>query len=86
VGATSHPIRPLDLNAGMSGSPHYEIYKDDGGSWRWRLLDSNWIKVGSSGESFYDRSSALRAVHNAKTAAAEAERVWDKEAGKFIDL
>lgn len=42
----------------------FVIYKDSAGYYRWRLVDSNGEKIASSGESFYNRSSAERAARN----------------------
>ena len=42
----------------------FQVYKDAAGYYRWRLVDSNGAKIASSGESFYSRDSAVRAVRN----------------------
>lgn len=42
----------------------FVIYKDAAGHYRWRLVDSNGEKIASSGESFYSRYNAERAVKN----------------------
>jgi uncharacterized protein YegP (UPF0339 family) len=53
--------------------PKFELYQDTGGSWRWRLLDGNSVKIASSGESFESRSNAKRAAENVKTTAPDAD-------------
>ena len=53
-------------------TPRFEIFRDLGGSYRWRLKDGNGIKVASSGESFASRSNAKRAAKNVKATAPSA--------------
>lgn len=53
-------------------NPKFEIYKDAGGSYRWRLKDGNGEKVASSGESFASESNARRAAQNVKSTAPNA--------------
>jgi uncharacterized protein YegP (UPF0339 family) len=50
----------------------FEVYKDAGGKYRWRLKDSNGEKIASSGESFASESNAKRAPENVKRDAAGA--------------
>lgn len=50
----------------------YEVYADDGGSYRWRAKAGNGQIVASSGESFYDRSNAQRAANNVRDNAGSA--------------
>jgi len=38
-----------------------ELFLDDAGKWRWRIIANNGRKVASSGESFASRRNALRA-------------------------
>lgn len=53
--------------------PRFKIYTDEGGKYRWRLLDSNSEKVASSGESFDSKSNAKRAAQNVKDTAPNAD-------------
>jgi len=53
-------------------NPKFEIYKDAGGNYRWRLKDGNGEKVASSGESFASESNARRAAQNVKSTAPDA--------------
>jgi uncharacterized protein YegP (UPF0339 family) len=50
----------------------FEVYKDSGGSYRWRLIAANGQTVASSGESFASESNATRAAENVKQNAASA--------------
>lgn len=41
-----------------------EVYKDDGGQWRWRkLAEGNEANVASSGESFDSQRNAVEAAN-----------------------
>jgi uncharacterized protein YegP (UPF0339 family) len=51
----------------------FETYKDTGGSWRWRLIDGNNVKVASSGEAFDSKWNARRAAQNVKDTAPIAD-------------
>ena len=57
----------------MAAKPKFEIYADSAGKYRWRLKDSNGVKIASSGESFDSESNARRAARNVKATAPEAE-------------
>lgn len=50
----------------------FEIYKDSGGHYRWRLVSSNGQTIASSGEGFASHSNAKRAAENVKTHAGSA--------------
>ena len=53
----------------------FEIYADDSGKYRWRLVASNGQTVASSGESFASKSSAREAAENIKKNAGGADVV-----------
>ena len=50
----------------------FEVYKDSGGNYRWRLKSSNGQTVGSSGESFSSKGAAHKAAENVKSNAGSA--------------
>jgi uncharacterized protein YegP (UPF0339 family) len=50
----------------------FEVYKDSGGNYRWRLTAANGQTVASSGESFASESNAKRAAENVKQNAGGA--------------
>jgi uncharacterized protein YegP (UPF0339 family) len=58
----------------------FEIYKNAGGNWSWRLKASNGKKVAAAGETFASEAAARRAAQTAKNHAGKAE-VPAKEAG-----
>lgn len=53
----------------MAGKTHWEVYKDAGGAYRWRLQAANGRFVAASGESFSSKFSAEVAVLVAQKAA-----------------
>ncbi len=53
----------------------FEVYKDTGGNYRWRLVSSNGQTVASSGESFASKANATRAAENVRDRAASASVV-----------
>lgn len=50
----------------------FEVYKDQGGSFRWRLKAANGQTVASSGESFSSHANARTAAENVKANAGSA--------------
>jgi uncharacterized protein YegP (UPF0339 family) len=54
----------------------FELFKDKGGSWRWRLISRNGRKTATSGESFAKKGNALRA----------AQKLRSMMRGAFIDI
>lgn len=44
----------------------FEVYKDKGGAFRWRLLAQNGEPVASSGEGFTERRTVMNAVKKLK--------------------
>jgi uncharacterized protein YegP (UPF0339 family) len=56
------------MTAEEEGEPDYrpgdyvEVYTDAEGSWRWRLKAANHKVIAASGESFHDKSNAVRAA------------------------
>jgi uncharacterized protein YegP (UPF0339 family) len=50
----------------------FEVYKDTGGRYRWRLTAANGEKIASSGKSFDSESNPKRAAENVKANAGSA--------------
>lgn len=50
----------------------YELFKDEGGDWRWRLCGPQRETVMTSGDSFRSRGSARRALVKARNFAGRA--------------
>mgnify|MGYP002137081339 CR=1 FL=1 len=62
----------------------FEVYADSGGHARWRLKAGNGQTVASSGESFYNTSSATAAAQNFKAKAKYwYYEVYPDAAGNF---
>lgn len=56
----------------------FEIYKDNKGNYRWRLLAQNGEPVASSGEGFSEKRTAMNAVKKLKD-WANTENILDLE-------
>ena len=50
----------------------FEVFKDEDGGWRWRLVQSNALIVIESSQSFGRRSDAKRAAETAREEIAAA--------------
>jgi uncharacterized protein YegP (UPF0339 family) len=55
-----------------AGTPYFEVYKDKGGEWRWRMIASNGRIVADSGEGYSSKSGARRAIENVQSDAGAA--------------
>jgi uncharacterized protein YegP (UPF0339 family) len=53
----------------------FEVYRDEGGNYRWRLRAANGQVVASSVESFASYANAKEAVENVKANAGSATSV-----------
>jgi uncharacterized protein len=40
----------------------FEVYKDKGGQWRWRLLASNGKSIAESGEGYKEKKDCLDGI------------------------
>jgi len=54
------------------GTPHFEVYEDQAGEWRWRMVAGNGRVVADSGEGYSSKSGARRAVRNVQSDAGDA--------------
>lgn len=70
--SASNAKRAAESFKSGASSARYDVFKDVGGSWRWRAWRSS-DKVASSGESFADEHSARRAAENVRDNAGHAE-------------
>lgn len=55
------------------GTPHFELYEDRGGEWRWRMIASNGRIVADSGEGYSSKSGARSAIKNVQGGASSAD-------------
>ena len=60
----------------------YELFKDDAGEWRWRLLAAN-SEIVATGESYTTKEDAERGVMAAARASAQASSFEIKGGGEF---
>jgi len=58
---------------GADGDLEYEVYEDDAGEYRWRLLAGNGEILGDSGEGYDSRSGAEDAVERVQGYAPDAD-------------
>jgi uncharacterized protein YegP (UPF0339 family) len=56
----------------MPPEPEFEIYQDDMGEYRWRLVDTNNRIIADSAEGYTRKNSVLFSIPNVKDAAARA--------------
>ena len=55
-----------------SAAAKFEVYKDRGGEYRWRLRAQNRQVLATSGEAYADKRGCLAAIDSVKRAAADA--------------
>ena len=62
----------------------FEVYKDKGGEFRWRLRMQNTKVIATSGEGYKEKESCLKAIESLKQAAADApvKEAEPSDAGK----
>jgi uncharacterized protein YegP (UPF0339 family) len=53
----------------------FEVYKDKGGQYRWRLVASNGRNIAESGEGFSSKQACLDGIESVKKNAAGAQVV-----------
>jgi uncharacterized protein len=51
---------------------HFNLYKDDAGEWRWRLIASNGKIVADSAEGYTTKANAQAGIASVKEGAAAA--------------
>jgi uncharacterized protein YegP (UPF0339 family) len=49
----------------VNPSDKLDVYRDDSGQYRWRVIAANGRTIASSGESFDSKANATRAAHRA---------------------
>lgn len=50
----------------------FELYEDQAGEWRWRLVAANGNIVADSGEGYASKQGAKRGIRSVKEGAPEA--------------
>lgn len=57
----------------MQNKPRFELYVDNAGEWRWRLVATNEEIIATSGEGYTSKQGAERGIESVKRAAPVAE-------------
>lgn len=57
----------------MPSRPAFEVFEDDGGEWRWRLVATNGHIIASSGEGYTTKQGVRRGIESVKSNAPRAE-------------
>ncbi len=70
TGVRSHAAAADYLKIDPAG---FEVFRDKGGGWRWRLVHKNGNVLADSGESYASRAKARQGVESVRTNAGEAE-------------
>jgi uncharacterized protein YegP (UPF0339 family) len=67
-----------------AGTAKFEVYKDRGGEYRWRLRTQNKNVIASSGQGYASKQACLDGIESVKKNAADAavEQVEEKEGDK----
>jgi uncharacterized protein YegP (UPF0339 family) len=50
----------------------FDLYEDDAGEWRWRLVHDNGNVIADGGQGYSSRRTALRGIRSVKTNVLEA--------------
>jgi uncharacterized protein YegP (UPF0339 family) len=57
----------------MPRTPTFEVFRDEGGEWRWRLVATNGNIIADSGEGYTTKQGAKRGIESVKSNAPRAE-------------
>lgn len=57
----------------MSSAATFEIFQDNAGEWRWRLIASNGKIIADSGEGYQSKQGVKRGIESVKKSAAKAQ-------------
>lgn len=61
----------------------FDVYPDQSGEWRWRLLAPNGRIIADSGEGYSSRSNAMRAVSTVRDVDAHEFEVYEDSEGEY---
>lgn len=59
----------------MPAEAEFEIYRDNAGEWRWRLVAPNGNLVAASGEGYVSKQGVKRGIRSVRRYASSAEIV-----------
>lgn len=57
----------------MPSEPRFELYVDNAGEWRWRLVATNEEIIADCGEGYSSKQGAKRGIQSVKRAAPKAD-------------
>lgn len=57
----------------MAKKPQFELYRDSGDEWRWRLVVQNGNIIAASGEGYNSKQGAKRGIESVRTNVPNAE-------------
>ena len=75
AGLTFAPVVIVARGAAQDEKPAkaaFEVYKDQGGQYRWRLRAQNTQVIATSGDGYKEKRACLDAIDSVKRNAAEA--------------
>jgi len=61
----------------MPSEPIFQVYQDNAGEWRWRLVAPNGNIIADSGEGYVSKQGAKRGIDSVKRNAPEADVVLE---------
>ena len=56
----------------MTNKPTFQVYEDNAGEWRWRLVASNGNIIADSGEGYQSKQGVKRGIDSVKRAVPQA--------------
>lgn len=56
----------------MPAEPAFEVFIDEAGEWRWRLVAANGRIIADSGEGYQSKQGVERGIQSVKTTAPDA--------------
>lgn len=56
----------------MSRTATFEVFRDNAGEWRWRLVAGNGNIIADSGEGYQSKQGVQRGIDSVKRSAANA--------------
>ena len=72
-GEPKHVLSVCPLHWYMPSGSVFELYEDNAGEWRWRLVVSNGNIIADSGEGYNSKQGAKRGIESVKRNAADAD-------------
>ena len=57
----------------MSRKARFEVFRDNAGEWRWRLVASNGNIIADSGEGYQSKQGVERGIESVRRSAPDAE-------------